>query len=80
VNSELFNKHQKKPPIRLKSKAYTKLREKVWKKQCGLCAICGYWFALERFSLHHKNTGGMGMRGDDTEENTIGCWLWCHPD
>ena len=44
-----------------------------------LCEVCGFWMAFEEFTLHHLNTGGMGMGGDDTLENTIATHKLCHP-
>ena len=66
--------------IKLTPKEYTKLRHRIYLKQYCCCIGCGGWLKFNHFSLHHKDTGGMGMKGDDTEENCDGYGLCCHPD
>ena len=68
---------QPKPKkIKLKGKAYTRLKKKVWQSQLGQCAHCKKFVSFEESHLHHKQTRGAG--GSDTEANTeILCWQ-CH--
>ena len=70
----------KKPPIKLSATDYHLLRVKVWNKQLRSCYYCQKYVKFNEFSLHHKDTGGMGMKGDDTEDNVEGTCLACHPD
>jgi len=67
-------------PVRiiLSSADYTKLRHAVYQRAYGCCEICYRGVSFNEFSLHHKKSRGAG--GDDTEENTVGCCLQCHPD
>ena len=67
----------KKPPIRLSPADYTKLRHAVYQRAYACCEICFKWVSFNEFSLHHDKSRGAG--GDDTEENTVGCCLGCHP-
>jgi hypothetical protein len=75
-----FRPNPKKPRIKLSDPKYHKLRLRLWKKNNYRCEICRKWTPFNEISFHHKNTGGMGMKGDDTEENGVMCCLFCHPD
>ena len=76
-----MTEYPKKKRIKLPPKEYHELRRKIYDKQLGLCKGCGFWFPFDEFSIHHRNTGGMAMRGDDTEENIEGGYcVGCHPD
>ena len=72
--------YPKNPPIRLSKKKYHELRVLVYNRALESCELCGRWVTFKEFSLHHLNTGGMSMKGDDTLENVVGCCLRCHPD
>jgi hypothetical protein len=75
-----LNPDPKKPPVRLNAKEYHDLRVVIWEYQHYNCLNCGGYMAFDEMSLHHKDTGGMGMKGDDTFENCYGCHIKCHPD
>jgi len=76
--STMFNPQPKKKRIKLKGKAYSDLRRKVWEKQCGRCADCGEWVPLKGSTvfdmahLHHEKSRGAG--GNDSESN---CKIYC---
>lgn len=69
----------KRKRIKLSAADYRKLRETVYWKQRRICKGCKKSFPFNEWSLHHKDTGGMGMRGDDIESNVDGYCLKCHP-
>lgn len=81
-----YNTHTGEVPkhkrVELSPSAWSKLREKVWRKQHGLCAECGRWVRLDGDTvfntahLAHKKSRGAG--GDDTEENTRMLCYRCH--
>lgn len=73
-----MNPDPKTKRINLNTKEYTKLRRKVYQDQSCRCYECGEWLAFDYFSLHHKASGGMGMKSDDVRENVIGVCLPCH--
>ena len=74
----------KTPPIKLSDKEYSEMRLKLYDDQHQLCHICGMWMEFDRMSFHHTYTGGMGMKGNDVDEDGkpqgFGCHIGCHPD
>jgi hypothetical protein len=52
----------------------------IYIKNHGCCEYCNLWFPFNEYSLHHEDTGGMGMKGDEVIEKMKGCCLRCHPD
>jgi hypothetical protein len=43
------------------------LRELVWERQAGRCAVTGFPLDWERDDLHHRLAGGMGGSGRDRD-------------
>lgn len=75
--TEFFNPQPKDPPVRLTPKEYHEHRLRLYREQHGMCHECGCWMWFEEASFHHTSTGGMGMKGDDTEGWL--CHVGCHP-
>jgi 5-methylcytosine-specific restriction endonuclease McrA len=64
-------------PNRLKGKAMTELRQKVFDRSIGKCEnYCGRGIFWETFHLHHKIHRSLG--GKDTAENCAAICHVCH--
>ena len=71
--------------IKLKGKAYTELKRKVYYRDKGKCQHCGKFLPLNingrfdpYFCAHLSHIKSRGSGGDDTEENTEILCFNCH--
>ena len=74
--------YPKKKPVRLKGKAYTEFRYKVFFRAGGICQDCKKWAGIKGpdvFSIGHvAHIKSRGAGGGDTMDNVRWLCYQCH--